>query len=83
VTHGVATHHHTDHALGASWFAARGARVIAHERCAAAMLAQHPTIIKERRVTPALSALFAGAEPLRAGRDVQRYLPHRSGRRWR
>jgi len=62
VTHGVATHHHTDHALGASWFAARGAKVIAHERCAAAMLAQHPTIIKERRVTPALSALFAGAE---------------------
>jgi len=56
VTPVVATHHHTDHALGASWFAA-------HERCAAAMLAQHPTIIKERRATPALSALFAGAEP--------------------
>jgi len=40
VTHVVVTHHHTDHALGASWFAARGAKVIAHERCAAAMVAQ-------------------------------------------
>jgi cyclase len=63
VTHVVATHHHTDHALGASWFAARGAKVIAHERCAAAMVAQHAIIIKERRATPALSALFADAEP--------------------
>ena len=63
VTHVVVTHHHTDHALGASWFAARGAKVIAHERCAAAMVAQHPTIIKERRATPALSAIFADAEP--------------------
>lgn len=63
VTHVVATHHHTDHSLGASWFAARGAKVIAHERCAAAMAAQHATIIKERRATPALSALFADAEP--------------------
>src|SRR5215470_16638307 len=34
VTHVVATHHHTDHALGGGWFAARGARVIVQERCA-------------------------------------------------
>jgi glyoxylase-like metal-dependent hydrolase (beta-lactamase superfamily II) len=39
VSHVVLTHHHTDHALGAGWFAARGATVIAHEQCAAAMAA--------------------------------------------
>ncbi len=63
VTHVVVTHHHTDHALGAGWFAARGATVIVHERCAAAMAAQHAAIIEERRAMPALAALFAGAEP--------------------
>ncbi|HET6150234.1 MAG TPA: MBL fold metallo-hydrolase [Polyangia bacterium] len=63
VTHVVVTHHHTDHALGAGWFAARGATVIAHERCAAAMAASHPAIVAERRASPGLSALFADAEP--------------------
>jgi cyclase len=63
VTHVVATHPHTDHALGAGFFAARGAKVIAHERCAAAMAAQHAAIIAERRAMPELSALFADAEP--------------------
>ncbi len=59
----VLTHHHTDHALGASWFAARGARVVAHRLCAEAMAAQHPGLVAERRAVPALSALFADAEP--------------------
>ncbi len=59
----VLTHHHTDHALGASWFAARGARVVAHRLCAEAMAAQHPGLVAERRAIPALSALFADAEP--------------------
>jgi len=63
VTHVVVTHHHTDHALGASWFISRGAKVIAHERCAAAIAAQHAAIIAERRAMPELSALFADAEP--------------------
>jgi len=63
VSHVVVTHHHTDHALGAGWFAARGAAVIAHERCAAAMASQHAAIIDERRGTPDLAALFADAEP--------------------
>lgn len=59
----VLTHHHTDHALGASWFAARGARVVAHRLCAEAMAAQHPGLVARRRAKPALSPLFADAEP--------------------
>jgi cyclase len=63
VTHVVATHHHTDHALGAGWFAAGGASVICHARCAEAMAARHPAIIAERRQTEALAVLFADANP--------------------
>ncbi|HET7452218.1 MAG TPA: MBL fold metallo-hydrolase [Thermoanaerobaculia bacterium] len=57
------THHHTDHALGASWFAARGAAVVAHEACGRGMEAAHPGLIAERRRVPALAGLFADAEP--------------------
>jgi glyoxylase-like metal-dependent hydrolase (beta-lactamase superfamily II) len=35
----VLTHHHTDHALGASWFGVRGATVVAHRACQEAMAA--------------------------------------------
>jgi glyoxylase-like metal-dependent hydrolase (beta-lactamase superfamily II) len=63
VRHVVLTHHHTDHALGAGWFAARGATVISHARCAEAMAAQHPGMIEARRRDPALSPLFADAAP--------------------
>ena len=63
VTHVVLTHHHTDHALGAGWFAARAASVIAHARCAEAMAAQHPATVAARRRVPELAALFADAEP--------------------
>jgi cyclase len=61
VRHVVLTHHHTDHALGASWFAARGAAVVAHARCAEAMAAQHPATIAARRRVEELAALFADA----------------------
>jgi len=63
VSHVLVTHHHTDHALGASFFAARGARVVATRPCAAAMAEQHPGLVAERRAVPALAALFADAEP--------------------
>jgi cyclase len=63
VTHVVLTHHHTDHALGASWFAAQGATVVAQRRCAEAMAAQHPALVAARRADPALAWLFADAEP--------------------
>ncbi len=63
VRHVVVTHHHTDHALGAAFFAARGAAVIAHRRCAAEMRAQHAGIIAARRRIPELAPLFADAEP--------------------
>jgi cyclase len=61
VTHVLLTHHHTDHALGASLFA--GARVLATPDCAAAMAAQHPALVAARRADPALAALFADAVP--------------------
>jgi glyoxylase-like metal-dependent hydrolase (beta-lactamase superfamily II) len=63
VTHVAVTHHHTDHALGAGWFAARGASVVAHRRCATEMAAQHPSLVAARRRAPELAALFADAEP--------------------
>ena len=59
----VLTHHHTDHALGAGWFAARGATVVAHPACRAAMAAEHPTLVEARRKIPALAGLFRDAEP--------------------
>jgi len=57
------THHHTDHALGAGYFAEQGARVHAHSACAAAMAAQHPGLVAARRKDPTLAALFADARP--------------------
>ena len=63
VTDVALTHHHTDHALGAAFFAARGARLIAHRRCAEAMAAQHPAILAARRRDPRLAELFRDAEP--------------------
>ena len=63
VTDVVATHHHTDHALGASWFSERGATVAVHARCAARMRLEHPALVRERRADPRLAALFADAVP--------------------
>jgi glyoxylase-like metal-dependent hydrolase (beta-lactamase superfamily II) len=65
VTHAVLTHHHTDHALGAGWFAGRGAVCACHRACAAAMAAQHPATVEARRRDPALAPLFADAAPHR------------------
>ena len=59
----VLTHHHTDHALGASWFASRGAEVVAHRACRAAMEAEHPALVAARRQVPALADLFRDAVP--------------------
>lgn len=58
----VLTHHHTDHALGSSWFASRGAAVVAHAECGRGMREAHPGLIAERRRVPALANLFADAE---------------------
>lgn len=63
VTHALLTHHHTDHALGAGWFARRGAVCACHAACAVAMAAQHPAAVAGRRQDPALAPLFADAEP--------------------
>ncbi|HET9595926.1 MAG TPA: MBL fold metallo-hydrolase [Anaeromyxobacteraceae bacterium] len=62
VTDVVATHHHTDHALGAGWFGARGAVVAVQARCAERMRAEHPALVRARRADPRLAALFADAE---------------------
>jgi cyclase len=60
----VLTHHHTDHALGAAWFARRGATVVAHEQCRRGMEAAHPGLIAERRRVPELAGLFDDAESI-------------------
>jgi len=62
----VLTHHHTDHALGSSWFA-RQATVVAHENCATAVAAEHPALVASRRRDPALAELFSDAAPARPG----------------
>ena len=59
----VLTHHHTDHALGAAWFASLGATVVAHRACGAAMEREHAGLIESRRRIPALAELFRDAEP--------------------
>jgi len=69
VRHVVLTHHHTDHALGAGWFASRGVEVIAHPACGQAMAVEHPGLIASRRRQPDLADLFGDAEP---------YLPSRT-----
>ncbi len=63
VRHVVLTHHHTDHALGAGWFAARGAAVHAHRACRDRMTAEHAGLIASRRREPDLADLFRDAEP--------------------
>jgi cyclase len=57
------THHHTDHALGSSWFAGEGAVVIAHPACRRAAAAEHPGLIESRRRDPKLAELFSDAAP--------------------
>lgn len=57
----VLTHHHTDHALGAAYFAAQGAVLVSHRECRDRMAAEHPALIETRRQDPALRALFADA----------------------
>jgi glyoxylase-like metal-dependent hydrolase (beta-lactamase superfamily II) len=69
VRHILLTHHHTDHALGAGWFASRGVEVIAHPACRQAMAAEHPGLIASRRRVPEIAHLFRDAEP---------YLPSRT-----
>jgi cyclase len=59
----VLTHHHTDHALGSSWFAAEGAVVIAHPDCRRAAAAEHAGLIESRRRDPKLAELFSDAVP--------------------
>jgi cyclase len=67
--HVLLTHNHTDHALGAGWFASRGVEVIAHPACRDAMAAEHPNLIAARRRQPDIAGLFGDAEP---------YLPTRT-----
>jgi cyclase len=58
----VLTHHHTDHALGASWFARKGATVVAHQECRRGIETFHPGLIAERRRDHAVAGLFIDAE---------------------
>ncbi|MGH7752354.1 MAG: MBL fold metallo-hydrolase, partial [Gemmatimonadales bacterium] len=58
------THHHTDHSLGGSVFAADGAEVVAHRACRERMVEEHPGLIASRRAAPSTRDLFADAVPL-------------------
>ena len=79
VTHVVLTHHHTDHALGASFFAALGADVIAHEAAARRIALEHSGLVAERRRDPALEGLFDGVEPCAPTRLVAAGLAFEAG----
>lgn len=57
----ILTHHHTDHALGAAYFAVQGAVLVSHRLCRERMAAEHQGLIEERRANPALRTLFADA----------------------
>jgi len=70
VTHVVLTHHHTDHALGAAYFAAKGGEVVAHEKAAARMAKEHPGLIAERLKNPEVAHLFESAVPYVPSRIV-------------
>lgn len=70
VTHVVLTHHHTDHALGAGYFARKGAEVVAHREAAARMAKEHAGLIFERRKIPEVARLFDAAEPYVPSRAV-------------
>ena len=70
VTHVVLTHHHTDHALGAGYFAAKGAEVVAHGKAVARMAKEHPGLIAERRKNPDVAHLFESAAPFVPSRIV-------------
>ncbi|MDL2716262.1 MAG: MBL fold metallo-hydrolase [Acidobacteriota bacterium] len=79
VTHVVLTHHHTDHALGAGYFAARGAEVIAHPLAAARMADEHAALIAVRRKDPDVAPLFEEAEPYAPSRLVAARLALEAG----
>jgi cyclase len=79
VTHVVITHHHTDHAFGASWFASRGAEVLAHTDAIRRMELEHPGLLAERRRDPALAPLFEGAEPYLPNRPVSNGVAFEAG----
>ena len=59
----VATHHHTDHSVGASVFAADGAEVVAHADSAARMAAEQPALLAERKTAWPVGTLFFNAVP--------------------
>jgi glyoxylase-like metal-dependent hydrolase (beta-lactamase superfamily II) len=79
VTHVVLTHHHTDHALGGSWFKAFGAEVIAHAEAGRRMALEHAGLLAERRKDPALASVFEGAEPYAPTRLVTDGLAFEAG----
>jgi cyclase len=58
------THHHTDHSLGGSLFAAEGAEVVAHRACRERMAEDHPGLIASRREAASTRDLFADAVSL-------------------
>jgi glyoxylase-like metal-dependent hydrolase (beta-lactamase superfamily II) len=63
IRHVVLTHHHTDHALGASWFAARGAVVHAHRAAARPWRPSIPVSSSRGGVNPSSPSSSATPKP--------------------
>jgi glyoxylase-like metal-dependent hydrolase (beta-lactamase superfamily II) len=76
----VITHHHTDHCLGASWFARHGAPVICQEDGSKLMALETPRLIEGRRKVPELAPLLTEARTLEPDLTFREGLDIRLGR---
>jgi glyoxylase-like metal-dependent hydrolase (beta-lactamase superfamily II) len=76
----VITHHHTDHCLGASWFARHGAPIICQEDGSKLMALETPELIERRLKVPELRPLFAEARTMEPDVTFREGLDLRLGR---
>lgn len=76
----VITHHHTDHCLGASWFARHGAMIICQEDGSKLMALETPRLIEGRQKIPELCPLLAEARTVEADLTFRQVLDIRLGR---
>lgn len=76
----VITHHHTDHCLGASWFARRGATIICQEDGSKLMALETPRLIEGRQKVPELRPLLAEARTVEPDLKFREGIDLRLGR---
>lgn len=76
----VITHHHTDHCLGASWFARHGATIICQEDGNKLMALETPRLIEGRLKVPELRPLLTEARMVEPDLTFREGLDLRLGR---